>query len=485
MGVAQRIAHKSKKAWLSAGGLGDEGGKMKGKLYVCEDEKGVRIYLQRVLESWGYQVEGFSNPIFLLKMLENSDAHADLLLLDVMMPEMDGIETLRRVKELRPALPVIIMTGFGTIESAVEAIKLGAYDYLSKPFQDEKLFTLIRNALEQQRLRDENQHLHEKLNHQNMPAAPVFKSEKFGKIYNMAVRVAPSDSNILVLGESGTGKELIAATIHQHSSRRQRRFVAINCAAISETLAESQLFGHVKGAFTGAVSNHKGLLEEADGGTLFLDEVGDLSLPMQAKLLRVLQEGDFLPVGSTQGKTVDVRFVAATNKNLEEEVRKGNFREDLLYRLNVISLQLPPLRERPEDIVVLAEHFLKKMSKKTGKQVGKLSAQAWVALQSYNWPGNVRELENAIERAVILAAEEEITPDLLPIRIAADKTGLLSDDLSYSMRAAERIQVLRALEKTNWNKRQAAILLQIARNTLDNKIREFDLSPEMSGDDEG
>ncbi len=270
------------------------------KILICDDEDGMRRYLGKMLKNWGYQTEGFASPLLLLKSLQELDSYADLLLLDVKMPEMDGIEVLKQLKNSHPQLPVIMMTGHGTIESAVEAMKIGAYDYLTKPFPQEKLFALVKHTLEQHRLREENSSLKKELQQQKVPARPIFRSEKFGEAYELALAVADSDSSVLVLGESGTGKELVAAAIHYASPRKENRFLALNCAALSETLLESQLFGHVKGAFTGAVQAQKGLLEETDLGTLFLDEVGELSQALQAKLLRVLQEGEFIPVGSTQ-----------------------------------------------------------------------------------------------------------------------------------------------------------------------------------------
>ncbi|MHB1397618.1 MAG: sigma-54-dependent transcriptional regulator [Trichloromonadaceae bacterium] len=451
------------------------------RIYICDDEEGMRRYLGKVLAGWGYQVEIFAGPLLLLRALEESRGEDDLLLLDIKMPELDGIETLRRVKQLRPNLPVLIMTGHGTIESAVEAMKLGAYDYLTKPFPQEKLFAAVQHCLERERLLDENCSLKRELRERQGCEAPVFVSAAFGEVYDLALRVAESDASVLILGESGTGKELIAGTIHYHSPRSQQRFLALNCAALSETLLESQLFGHLKGAFTGAQQNQKGLLEEAHGGTLFLDEVGDLSPGLQAKLLRVLQEGEFIPVGATRAKRVDVRFVAATNKDLQEAVREGNFREDLYYRLNVISLQLPPLRQRPEDIEPLSRHFLARIARKSRRVPKGLSRQALEMMLAYSWPGNVRELGNVIERGAILARGEEITPVDLPFKnqpAAQPVTEASGGSSALRLRDAERVQVGRALRQTGWNKSQAAGLLGVTRKTLDRKIKEFAITAE-------
>ena len=446
------------------------------KILICDDEEGMRRYLAKMLRSWGYQTETFATPLLLLKSLEDTDATADLLLLDVKMPDMDGLEVLKKLQQCKPQLPVIMMTGHGTIESAVEAMKVGAYDYLTKPFPQEKLFAQVKNSLEQQRLKEENSALKKELQEQKIPAAPVFCSQKFQQAYDLALAVADSDSSILVLGESGTGKELIAAAIHYHSPRKDQRFLALNCAALSETLLESQLFGHIKGAFTGAVQAQKGLLEETDQGTLFLDEVGELSPALQAKLLRVLQEGEFIPVGANKSKRVDVRFVAATNKNLQQEVAAGNFRDDLYYRLNVISIELPPLRERPEDIEPLTEHFLQKIAVKSRRQVAGIDAAALQALKSYHWPGNVRELENVMERCSILARGGMISVDQLPFSLTESKPPARQNQ-SLNLRETERLQVIRALRQTGWNKSKTAELLGVTRKTIDRKIKDFALDP--------
>ncbi len=451
---------------------------MENRIWVCDDEEGMRRYLEKMLRNWGYEAEAYASPRLLLRQLEESEGGADLLLLDVKMPEMDGLELLRRVRTLRPELPVIMMTGHGTIDSAVEAMKIGAFDYLTKPFPQEKLFVLVKHCLERERLMEENSSLKRELRERAVPGPPVFISAAFGEVYELALTVAETDSNVLILGESGTGKELIAAAIHYASPRRGNRFLALNCAALAETLLESQLFGHVKGAFTGAVQAQKGLLEEAHEGTLFLDEIGDLSPVLQAKLLRVLQEGEFIPVGATRTRQVNVRFLAATNKDLEAEVAAGRFREDLFYRLNVIALQLPPLRERPEDIEPLALHFLANLGRKLRRPVKGLSPEALAAMRAYHWPGNVRELENVMERCAILARGELIDAGLLPFRpgAAGAPRKATAAAPALNLRDAERLQVLRALRETAWNKSRAAQLLGVTRKTLDRKIRDFELT---------
>ncbi|HEY6008669.1 MAG TPA: sigma-54 dependent transcriptional regulator, partial [Geobacteraceae bacterium] len=379
-------------------------------------------------------------------------------------------------------IPVVIMTAFASIGSAIEAMKLGAYDYLTKPFPKEKVFGLLEKILERKALLRENSALKEVLG-RTPPVTPlVFTSERFRKVYDMAVLVAQSDVNVVILGESGTGKELVANLIHSRSPRSGRRFLSINCAALPETLLESQLFGHVRGAFTGAVAAQKGLLEEADGGTLFLDEVGDMSPAIQAKLLRVLQEGDYIPVGDTRARRVDIRFLAATNKDLEEEVRQKRFREDLFFRLNVISLTLPPLRERPEDIEPLARHCLEKIAQRLNKKLGGFTPEALQLLQSHSWPGNIRELENAVERAAILTRGPLITADTLPAWKSAPRSEPPAPGRLVSLETVERDHILHVLKSTGHNKSRAARILDIARRTLDRKIDEYGLEGDQHPD---
>jgi two-component system response regulator HydG len=449
-------------------------------IYICDDEDGMLRYLRKMLTGQGFTVEVFSSPLLLLRNLEESTEDTpDLLLLDMKMPEMDGIETLRRVRAVRPALSVVMMTGHGTIDSAVEAMKLGAFDYLTKPFPQEKLFAVVRHCLERSELLEENRTLRREIRNQDDPGPIISEGGAFSEVLNLARRVANSDSSVLILGESGTGKEVVARYIHRNSARADRRFLAINCAALAETLLESQLFGHVKGSFTGASQAQKGLLEEANGSTLFLDEIGDVSPPLQAKLLRVLQEGEFLPVGATKPRHVDVRFIAATNKDLEKEVAEGRFREDLFYRLNVISLNLPPLRDRVEDIDPLARHFLEKVTARNNSSVRHIDPQAIAALQAHDWPGNVRELENVIERGTILAERDTLTLEDLPGKISrssrpAPRAQRVGGD-PISLREAEKHQIVLALERTGGNKSRAAELLEITRKTLARKIKEYGL----------
>jgi two-component system response regulator HydG len=448
------------------------------KILICDDEEGILIYLKKLLKTQGYQVETFNGGAALLRRLSEGDpTDADLLLQDVRMPDMDGISVLKEVKALRPALPIVIMTAFGTIDAAVDAIKLGAYDYVTKPFPKEKILSVLKNALEKEQLLQENRALKSELEKPILQESIIFRSAAFQEIYDLTLQVAASEANILVLGESGTGKELIAGAIHYNSLRRDRRFLSINCAALTDTLLESQLFGHVRGAFTGAVAAQKGLLEEADGGTLFMDEIGDMTLPIQAKLLRVIQERDFIPVGATRPKSADIRFVAATNKDLEQEVREGRFREDLFYRLNVINIPLPPLRERKDDVEPLALHFLKKYSLKMKKQVTSLAPEALQLLHGYDWPGNIRELENVMERAVILARTGTVTAKELPIwRKQPQKVEPPREAQFVSLENVEKEAIERTLSGTGYHKSRSAEILGISRKTLDRKIAEYQIA---------
>lgn len=447
------------------------------QICICDDEEGILKYLKKLLK--GHQVATFSRGGELLAHLEApAGERVELLLQDLRMPDLDGIQILQRVKEKRPELPVIIMTAFATVDDAVRAIKLGAYDYVTKPCPNEKLLGMVENVLQMRRLAVENRRLREELAG-GAPEQIVFASPRFREVYDLTLKVASSDANILVLGESGTGKELIASALHHNSPRCNHPFVSLNCAALSDTLLESQLFGHLRGAFTGAVTNQKGMLEEADGGTLFLDEIGDVSPAVQAKLLRVIQERDFIPVGSTRAKKVDVRFVAATNKDLQREVSEGRFREDLFYRLNVISINLPPLRDRPEDIEPLARHFLRRFASRMAKDIRDIAPEGVAALHSYGWPGNVRELENVMERAVILTGGSVITADVIPLRAerrAAEPLPVTAPKPEMvALEEMERQHIEAVLKENRYNKSRTAEILAISRRTLDRRIAEFGL----------
>jgi len=448
-------------------------------IWICDDEAEKLRYPEKLLRGSGYRVETFSRGADLLKRLETAEAAAcDIVLQSVCLPDMDALLLLKQLHGRNPDLPVIFLTGHGTINEAVQAIKEGAYDYITKPFPREKLLGVLERVLDHRRLANENLQLRKELRRGgSRTETMVFRSARFREVYDLTLQVAESDANIMILGESGTGKELIAGTIHANSQRAGRPFVSINCAALPDTLLESQLFGHVRGAFTGAVINQKGLIEEADGGTLFLDEIGDVSPAMQAKLLRVIQEKDFIAVGSTCSKKVDVRFVAATNKDLQREVAEGRFREDLYYRLNVITIDLPPLRQRREDIEPLAQHFLKNCTKRMKKELRGIDKDALQIMLQYDWPGNVRELENVIERAVILARGDTITAALLPIGAQRERPAAPQEQTPLvTLEEVEHRHIEAVLSRTGFHKSRSAEILGISRKTLDRKIAEYGLS---------
>ncbi|QWV99448.1 sigma-54 dependent transcriptional regulator [Geomonas nitrogeniifigens] len=452
-----------------------------GKVIICDDEVEILRYLSKILSAKGLELEVFSSGTSLMSCLENRGLDdGDLMLLDVKMPDLDGLEILQRVKRMKLDVPVVMMTAYASINSAIEAMKLGAYDYVTKPFPKEKIFGILEKVLERKELLKENIALKDELGIPSASTPLIFTSETFRRVHDMAMLVAQSESNVVILGESGTGKELIASLIHNNSPRAKERFLTINCAALSDTLLESQLFGHIKGAFTGAITAQKGLLEAANHGTLFLDEVGDMSPAIQAKLLRVLQEGDFIPVGDTKAKSVDIRFLAATNKDLEEEVRQKRFREDLFFRLNVISLHLPPLRDRGEDIELLARHFLAKYAARMKREITDFTREAMQLLKSYNWPGNIRELENAIERAAILTRGSTITAETLPVWRTPPPQEAKQEGGKrlVSLETVEREHILHVLKASGNNKSRAAKILEIARRTLDRKIEEYGLEDE-------
>jgi DNA-binding NtrC family response regulator len=445
------------------------------RILICDDEEGILLYLDKLLKTQGYTVETFNSGTALLARLTAASAEPiDLLLQDVRLSDINGIEIIKQVHQLRPDMPVVVMTTHGTVDDAVHAIRLGAYDYVMKPFPKEKILGVLAKTLEHHRLADENRRLREELQRGGEDTSIIFSSPRFRKVYDLTLQVASSDANILILGESGTGKELIAHTVHANSGRRERPFISLNCAALTDSLLESQLFGHLRGAFTGAVMNQKGLLEEADGGTLFLDEIGDVSTMVQAKLLRVIQEKEFIPIGSTKSKTVDVRFVAATNHDLQQEIAEGRFREDLYYRLNVISLTLPPLRERPEDIEPLVCHFMRRFATRMKKELHGIDPDALLCMTRYHWPGNVRELENVIERAVILAQGNLLTSDLLPVCNRAPQPSTDETTPMVSLDLLERQHILGVFKQTGFHKSKTAEVLGISRKTLDRKLAEYE-----------
>ena len=448
------------------------------EILVVDDEKNIRSSLAGILKDEGYRVRGVASGEELLKQV--AQAVPDLVVLDVWLPGMDGLQALEEVKRLHPELPVIMISGHSTVETAVRATKLGAYDFVEKPLSLEKTILTVRNALDRHRLEQENLALRRTLARRY---EIVGESLAILALRAQVQSAAPSHGRVLIRGESGTGKELIARAIHRQSLRAERPFVEVNCAAIPDELIESELFGHERGSFTGATTKRRGKFELADGGTIFLDEVGDMSLKTQAKVLRVLQEQTFERVGGSETLSVDVRVIAASNKDLEEEIRKGAFREDLFYRLNVIPFEVPPLRERKEDIALLATHFLGLFSQEYGKRQKVLSPEAMDLLLQYAWPGNVRELRNVIERMVIMVPQETIGRDDLAASLrlrapaepeaAAAPEGEADGTLREAREQFEKAFILRRLRETHWNITRAAERLGIERSNLHRKMKGY------------
>ena len=456
-------------------------------ILIAEDQDSVREGLKKALGEGGHSVTGVNDGT---KALEELKAKTyDILITDIKMPGMDGIELLNLAKKLNPDTYVIVITAFGSVETAVAAMKAGAYDYINKPFSIDEMELLIKNIEEKKRILEEREFLSEEIktryNKHIIGNSPMMKA-----IYSTVDKVANSDSAVLIRGESGTGKELIAGAIHYKSARRDKLLIRVSCAALTESLLESELFGHEKGAFTGAISRRKGRFELADGGTLFLDDIGDISPSTQVKLLRVLQEKEFERVGGTETLKVDVRIVSATHKDLEEAIKSGEFREDLYYRLNVIFIYMPPLREKKEDIPLLANFFLSKYGKKPNKPIKSFAPQSIDALMNYAWPGNVRELENVIERSVVLLGDEEIVmPEhlLLPVSkpkprkiIEAKEITLETMAKAVNLRSMlqdwEKQQLIDILNKTEWVQTRAAKVLGIPRTSLRYKMKKLGIT---------
>jgi two-component system nitrogen regulation response regulator NtrX len=443
------------------------------QILVVDDDEKVLKSIVDILRDEGYRVTGYGQAQEALRAIQKGPP--DLVMLDIWMEGMDGLETLGVIKRLHGELPVIMISGHGTIETAVKATKMGAYDYLEKPLDLEKVHLAVRHALDQKRLEWENRALRDTIDRRY---EIVGESKAIRMLREQILSAAPSNGRVLIRGESGTGKELIARAIHRHSARRDKPFVVVNCAAIPEELIESELFGHERGAFTGATAQRRGKFELADGATIFLDEVGDMSLKTQAKVLRVLQEQTFERVGGSESLTVDVRVIAASNKDLLEEIRRGAFREDLYYRLSVIPFEVPPLRERQEDIPILARYFLQSFCQEHGKPEKDLSPEAMQLLVDYHWPGNVRELRNVIERMVIMVAAKTIQPfDLLPsLRRGGARREVwpIPDGTLREARSRfEREFILRRLEENQWNVTRTAERLGIERSNLHRKMRAY------------
>ena len=441
------------------------------RILVVDDEEPFRRLLKKELTRKGFTAETASDGAAALSMIR--DGSYDVVLLDIVMPGINGIEVMEMVKTIPRRPEIIVLTGQATVDTAVQSMKHGAYDYLSKPYKTDELMLLINRAYDHARLMRENRLLHQELTRAKGPAMLVGSSKEFAALLSLIRKAAPSDATVMLQGESGTGKEMVANAIWKLSRRKDGQFVALNCASLTETLLESELFGHEKGAFTSAFQLKHGLVEVADKGTLFLDEIGDMPASLQAKLLRFLDSGEFRRVGGNKNLKVDVRLIAATNRDIVQLVREGRFREDLFYRLNVMTITIPPLRERKDDIPALAEHFLRVYSGKSGKRVGGISPKALEMLSSYDWPGNVRELENVMERAVILTEGETITPSDLSI---AQAGAAPSDGHAKKLEDVERQHIVRVLKETGGNQKKASMLLGIDRKTLYLKLRRYGLS---------
>ena len=448
-----------------------------GSILVVDDEPAIRDSLDTLLSEAKYTVTLAKNGSDGLKKIENNVF--DLVLLDVMMPDKNGLEVLEEIHHTSPETAVIIITAFGTIENAVKAIKSGALDYVTKPWNNEKLLIDIHNGIQHQKLKYENRELKRALKRQHEFSNIVGKSEQMLKIFDLVTQVAQSRSTVLIQGESGTGKELIAKAIHTNSNRANRAFVTVNSGSLPSDLLESILFGHLKGAFTSAVVSKKGLFEVADQGSIFFDEIGTVGLDTQAKLLRVLQEKEFMRLGGLDTIKVDTRIITATNVDLKTQVDRGTFREDLFYRLNVISIQLPPLRDRKEDIPLLAAHFLKKFSDENNKNLNQIPPSILNLLMKYDWPGNVRELENVIERAVVLSSSEELSDELISLDPANISTKKRTDrskpldglSLFEIVDSFEKEVILQMLEDVNWSQTEAAEKFSVKLSTLNSKIK--------------
>ncbi|HTD41163.1 MAG TPA: sigma-54 dependent transcriptional regulator [Mucilaginibacter sp.] len=446
----------------------------KGRLLIIDDEERLRNLLARILQLEGYEVITAANGKDGLRKLQHDSFH--VVLSDVKLPDSNGIELTEEIKVKWPATEVIVLTAFGTINDGVKAIKSGAFDYITKGDDNEKIIPLVSKAMDKAFLQQRVEELESKLNNKFGFDRIVGKSAAIAEVVRLAQKVALSDTTVLLLGETGTGKEVFAEAIHQASNRRAKSFVAVNCSAFTKELLESELFGHKAGSFTGATKDKKGLFEEANGGTIFLDEIGELDHELQAKLLRVLESQQFIKIGDTKPTSVNVRILAATNRNLQKESEENHFRSDLFYRLSVFQITLPALRERKKDIGLLAEYFMSYFAAKVNKQITGLSKTFIEKLEAYNWPGNIRELKNVIERAVILCDSNELDETLLPYDIQHIQTQRPNQALSaFDLSSVEKLHIQRVLNHTHGNRAEAARLLNIGIATLYRKLKEYGL----------
>jgi DNA-binding NtrC family response regulator len=449
--------------------------KMKAKLLIVDDEKNIREGLEKALTIDGYEVELASDGKEALGMIEEGDV--DLVITDLKMPHLSGEELMREALDSYPYLPIIILTGHGTIENAVEAMRNGAYDFLTKPLNIDKLSLIVNRALENSSLKRQNRELLNQLKKKYSFENIIGKSTPMKKVFETIELVAPSRANVLIYGDSGTGKEMIADAIHHNSPRREKPYVKVHCAALPETLLESELFGHEKGAFTGAITRKRGRFELANLGTIFLDEIGEISPQTQVKLLRVVQQREFERVGGEIPIKVDVRIISATNKHLKKEIEKGNFREDLYYRLDVVSIVVPPLRERKDDIPLMVHKFIEEFSNENNKEVEGITNGALQALMAYRWPGNVRELRNVIESIVVLTKTTVINEQDIPGYILSkDEQSSLKLPAGISIAEAEKRLIMFTLENSGGNKTRASEILNIGRKTLHRKLAEYGIA---------
>jgi DNA-binding NtrC family response regulator len=451
---------------------------LKTKILIVDDDVDALELMHELFEGKGYQPSTATNGLEALNLIREDEP--DMVITDIRMPDMDGMQLLEEMSKQFAHIPVIMVTAHGTIEAAVEAIKMGARDYILKPLRLDEILTKVETIAQLRSLEKENEYLRGRLAQRFNIKNIVGKSEKINDLFKLIHDVAPTNTTVLITGENGTGKELIANAIHFNSPNVKKPFIKLNCGVLSENLLESELFGHVKGAFTGAIKDKIGRFELANGGTLFLDEIGDISPNMQVKLLRVLQEGEFERVGGTETLKVDVRIIAATNSDIEEKIREGDFRQDLYYRLNVIPIHVPPLRERKDDIPLLVKHFLEKYEKVHSKKITKIEEDALENLEAYDWPGNIRELENYLERAIVLNKSGEITKDDFPEMITHSQKTIVAYDesngLARTVEEYERQIILAELSRNNGNKAKTANKFKISRSTFMSKLKKYEIN---------
>jgi two-component system, NtrC family, response regulator len=449
-------------------------------ILIIEDEKKIRELLSKILEIEGYKIYSSEDGTNGMEMLKTNEIK--IVLTDVRLPDINGIDLVSKIKEINPSIEVIVLTAYGNITDAVKAIKIGAFDYLRKGEDDDKIPFVISRAFEKINLKKQIKNLENRIEIKSSFDKIIGISDKISDSIELAKKVAPTDTTVLLFGETGTGKELFAEAIHNTSKRRERPFIAINCAAIPHELQESEFFGHKKGSFTGASSDKKGVFTEADSGTLFLDEIGEMHVDLQAKLLRAIETGSFTRVGDTNNITVDIRIIAATNRSLLEDINTGRFRKDLYYRLSTFRIEIPALRERKNDIEILVKHFIETISKKLHKKIDRIEKEYFKKLCDYSWPGNIRELKNIIERSLILVENNTLSADLLPTEVLSDKNisyndfqenNFINDD--NSIKIIEKRHILKTLAKVNNNKVETSKILNIGLTTLYRKLKEYDI----------